>query len=73
VERAAATRWISPYTLATLYVLTGDRERAFAALQDAHARRVGMVIFLARDPLMDPLRADPRFDAITRRVAETAF
>ena len=73
VERAAATRWISPYTLATLYVLTDDRDRALAALQDSHAKRVGMMVFLARDPLMDPLRADPRFEALTRRVAETAF
>jgi TolB-like protein/DNA-binding winged helix-turn-helix (wHTH) protein len=72
-ERAAATRWISPYSLATLHVLLGDRDRALAALEEAHAKRVGMMVFLARDPLMDPLRDDPRFVALTRRVAETSF
>jgi TolB-like protein/DNA-binding winged helix-turn-helix (wHTH) protein/Tfp pilus assembly protein PilF len=73
LERAAATRWISPYTLATYYVLTRDHDRALAALAEAYAKRAGMMIFLARDPLMDPLRTDPRFTSILRQVSETSF
>jgi tetratricopeptide (TPR) repeat protein len=71
LERAADTRWVNPYTLAVHYVLTNDHARALQALDDAYAKRVGMLAFLARDPAMDPLRTAPRFDALLEKVTQT--
>jgi TolB-like protein/Tfp pilus assembly protein PilF len=69
LQQAAATRWINPYTLAVLYALTDDPTRALDALDDAYAKRVGMMVLLARDPAMDPLRGHPRFVALLQKVS----
>jgi Tfp pilus assembly protein PilF len=72
LERAAETRWINPYTIAVHHALTGAPDRALAALEDAYRQRVGMLVFLARDPAMDSLRGNPHFDALVRRISATA-
>jgi tetratricopeptide (TPR) repeat protein len=68
IARATQTRWINPYTLAVHHALTGQREQALDALDAAFAARVGMLVFLARDPVMDPLRGEPRFEALLRKI-----
>jgi hypothetical protein len=45
----------------------GDHDAAFAALDEALARHEGEMLFLDVNPLLDPLRGDPRFDALRRR------
>jgi serine/threonine protein kinase/tetratricopeptide (TPR) repeat protein len=47
----------------------GDRDRAFAILDDLVASRSGQAAFTAVDPVLDPIRDDPRFDRILRRLA----
>jgi tetratricopeptide (TPR) repeat protein len=51
-----------------LYAAMGDNDRAFEwlnrSLDDFYAR----VLFLKVDPRADPLRSDPRFDALVRRL-----
>jgi eukaryotic-like serine/threonine-protein kinase len=70
LEHAAASRWVNPYTLAVHYALVGERDRAIAALERAHATRVGMMVFLARDPAFDSLHGLPRFEALLRSISE---
>lgn len=72
LERAAEARWVNPYTLAVHYALVDDRPRALAALEQAYRARVGMLVFLARDPAMDALRGDPRFEALVAKVNATS-
>ncbi len=44
------------------------KERAFQYLERAFAERTDYLIFLGREPLSDPVRADPRFGALLRRL-----
>ena len=53
---------------ATNLVRTGDRERAIDWLQRAANRRSDSLIFAAVEPGLDPLRSDPRFDSLLKRV-----
>ncbi len=72
LETLARTRWVSPYTLATHLAMTGQRERALDQLEAAADQRVGMLVFLERDPAIDSLRGEPRFQALRARLTETA-
>jgi TolB-like protein/DNA-binding winged helix-turn-helix (wHTH) protein/Tfp pilus assembly protein PilF len=54
--------------LAFLYAALGDKDRAFVWLEKAANERMG-VILLKVQPYFDPIRSDPRFLAIERRMA----
>lgn len=49
-------------------VTTGDRERAIDWLQRAANRRSDSLVFASVEPGFGPLRDDPRFSAVLRRV-----
>jgi TolB-like protein/DNA-binding winged helix-turn-helix (wHTH) protein/tetratricopeptide (TPR) repeat protein len=72
LERASASRWVSPYILAVHYALTHDTARALDALDQAYASRVGMMAFVAHDPAMDSLRSHPRFIALLQKINGTS-
>ena len=60
--------YVSPGELAVLYVALGERERAFASLERAYAEHDLQLKYLGVDPPFDPLRSDPRFRDLLRRV-----
>ena len=68
VERLSATRYVSPYYLASAHAALGDTERGFFCLEEAFAERSHGMTFLKSDPNLDDLRPDPRFDELLRRV-----
>jgi len=51
----------SAYQEAQVYAQWGDRDRAFSALDTALRLNDAGLLMLKVDPLLDPLRADPRF------------
>ena len=53
--------YASPYQLATVLAALGDREGALEALARAADTRDPWVSLLGVDPMLDPLRDDPRF------------
>jgi len=61
-------RYVSGYFLAVLYAALGAKDDALAWLQTAYEDRDDELVSLAVDPLLDSLRADPRFIALLRRV-----
>jgi TolB-like protein/DNA-binding winged helix-turn-helix (wHTH) protein/Tfp pilus assembly protein PilF len=69
LEQASRSRYVSPHSLATHYVLIGDYDRALDALERSFEQRVGVLAFLKTDPLVDPLRSHPRFEALLRQVS----
>jgi serine/threonine-protein kinase len=54
--------------MAFTYSSLGNKDRAFAWLDKAVEQRSWMIIYLKVDPVWDPLRSDPRFGALLRRV-----
>jgi tetratricopeptide (TPR) repeat protein len=66
-----STEYVSPGALAALYVALGEREQAFASLERAYTMRDGQLHFLGVDLNLDPLRSDPRFTDLLRRVGLT--
>ena len=59
---------VGRYEIALVYTGMGKKQEAFKWLEEAYkAHDVGL-IYLRIDPCLDPLRADPRFDDLVRRV-----
>lgn len=58
----------NPTVIATAYLGVGDTERAFDWLDEAYQQRSNELTKLKVDPIFDPLRNDPRFKDLLRRV-----
>jgi len=50
------------------YAGIGENDRAFEWLERAYNERDGIVYWLKAAPVFDPLRGDPRFDDLARRL-----
>jgi len=59
---------VSRYGLATVYAALGDRDQAFAELEQCYAQRSFFLDFLKVDPELDTLRSGQRFQDLLRRV-----
>lgn len=56
------------YQLAEIQAQRGDKDAAFAALQEGLALPDPGMIAIRTDPFLDPLRSDPRFQAILNKM-----
>ena len=56
------------YMDATRLASIGENQRALDALEEAFAQRESFMMFLKVDPRLDPLRDDPRYQDLVRRV-----
>jgi eukaryotic-like serine/threonine-protein kinase len=68
LRRRAQTRYVSPVAFTGLYVALGDMDAAFEWLEKAYAERRGWLAYLKIEPLLDPLRDDPRFQRLVQRM-----
>ncbi len=68
---ARATRVVSAWGIAALHAGLGDADDAFRWLETAVAERATGLIFLRVHPRLDPIRADPRYAALVRRLGLT--
>lgn len=59
---------VSPYDLAILHSVLGEKDEAFASLERAFELRSEALVWLKVDPRLDPLRLDRRFIDLLRRV-----
>ena len=57
-----------PYDVAYDAVLLGDRDLALEWLEKSYQNRDYWLLFIRVEPEMDPVRSDPRFQAIVRRL-----
>jgi tetratricopeptide (TPR) repeat protein len=60
--------YLSPWNIALVYAGMNELDQAFAWLDKAFEERVGWMVFLPTFPLLDTLRADPRFHALLGRM-----
>ena len=58
----------SPYSVAIIYTRLGEYDKALQSLAEAFDARALSMTELAIEPAFDPLRSDPRFRELLRRV-----
>jgi Tfp pilus assembly protein PilF len=68
LTRRSERRYVSPYFLATVYVGLGRKEQALTSLEKGYAERSMFMTMIKDDPELDPLRSEPRFLALLRRM-----
>jgi DNA-binding winged helix-turn-helix (wHTH) protein/Flp pilus assembly protein TadD len=56
------------YHLAIVHTVLGETDRALERLADAASVHDHWLVWVKVDPVLEPLRADPRFEAIAREV-----
>jgi serine/threonine protein kinase/Tfp pilus assembly protein PilF len=67
--RTSKRSYVSPYMIATIYAVLGDKDRAFAFLEKAYQEKSPDIpYFLKADLRLDALRSDPRFAELVRKV-----
>lgn len=64
----SSKEYVSPGELAALYAGLGDKENAFAMLEKAFNERDLQMQYILVEPHYDPLRSDPRYAELIRRV-----
>jgi TolB-like protein/Flp pilus assembly protein TadD len=68
LEEATQREGVSPVLIADIYTGRGETDEAFAWLERGLRERDPQTIFLKARPTFDPLRSDPRFDDLLRRI-----
>jgi TolB-like protein/DNA-binding winged helix-turn-helix (wHTH) protein/Flp pilus assembly protein TadD len=61
-------RPVSALDRAVVYVALGNKEQALALLDEAYEQHEWRMLLLKAEPLYDPLRSDPRFQDLLRRM-----
>jgi hypothetical protein len=62
-------RYVSWYDFAVIYAGLGEKDQAFAALKKAYELRDIRLTIMKVSPVWDPLRSDPRFQDLLRRIS----
>ena len=68
IKRAEAKGVSNPFGVACLYARLGDKNKAFEFLEKAYQERNDLINELRVEPQLDPLRDDPRYADLVRRV-----
>lgn len=64
----AKSRYVRPYYVASIYAALGDKDKAFTELERSYQERDAYLGRINSDPFMDPLRDDPRFKDLLKRL-----
>jgi TolB-like protein/Tfp pilus assembly protein PilF len=68
-RESSKQRYISPYNLALIHIGLGQKDEALQLLEETYQDRDGYdIAFIKVEPLLDPLRGDPRFEALVQKV-----
>ncbi|MGB8803990.1 MAG: tetratricopeptide repeat protein [Chthoniobacterales bacterium] len=65
-------RYVSAYSFALLYLGLGDKNEALRWLEQSYQDRFPEITRIKVEPLLDPLRGDPRFQALAEKVIPLA-
>jgi serine/threonine-protein kinase len=67
-ESKESRRYVAATSMANIYARLGDKDRAFHWLEKALEQRAWLVAQMKVEPRFDPLRDDPRFTALLKKV-----
>jgi TolB-like protein/class 3 adenylate cyclase len=68
LEAATEREGYSPFMIASIYSMIGETDEVFAWLDRGYRSRDPTMIIMNAIPLFDPLRSDPRFQDLLRRI-----
>jgi serine/threonine protein kinase/tetratricopeptide (TPR) repeat protein len=68
LQEMAGKRYVPAYPMALAYIGMGQTDRAFEWLNKAIDGREAQMLYLKVNPIYNPLRSDPRFQDLLRRV-----
>jgi TolB-like protein/Tfp pilus assembly protein PilF len=69
LSEQAKSRYVHAYSFALMFLALGDKERAIDEMERAYRERASNdVAFIKVDPLLDPLRGNPRFEALAEKI-----
>jgi len=73
LKELSKQRYVAAYSFALVYLGLGDKEQALRWLEQSYQDRAGSDIgYIRVDPLLDPLRGDPRFEALAEKIVPAA-
>ena len=73
LKEISRRRYVSMYSFAIVYLALGDKQEALRWLEQCYQDRAGADIGWIRvDALVDPLRGDPRFEAVAEKIVPAA-
>lgn len=61
-------KYVSWFYIAAVYSGLGEKDQAFASLDRAYQQHEQGFVVVRREPMFDPLRADPRYGDLLRRL-----
>jgi serine/threonine-protein kinase len=67
-EMKSEQGYVAPYQIALVHVALGEKDASFRLLEKDYQERNEVLVWARVDPLLDGLRADPRFADLMRRV-----
>ncbi|HXA09717.1 MAG TPA: tetratricopeptide repeat protein [Chthoniobacterales bacterium] len=68
LRRVPKDTYVSPYNFALIYIGLGEKDEALRELENTYEDRDGYsIVFIKVDPMLDPLRGDPRFEALVEK------
>ncbi len=68
LEATSKERYTPAFSFAVVDAGLGEKDQAFAWLEKAYGERTSRLGYLKVEPLWDPLRPDPRFADLVRRI-----
>jgi serine/threonine-protein kinase len=69
LQQIAAQRYVWNYTFALVHMALGENDKAIDYLERDYRDRADYELALLQvDPMLDPLRGDPRFQALVAKV-----
>jgi len=68
LKAVSKQRYVPGFYIALAYAGLGDNDQAFAWLEKSVEERFVRLAYFAKEPLWDPIRSDPRFVELVRRV-----
>ncbi len=68
LQEQSQHRYVSPYLIALIHTGLSNKDQAFIWLEKAYEDRSVNLMYLKVEPILDPLRSDPRYADLMRRM-----
>jgi serine/threonine-protein kinase len=68
LSEASKDRYTPAFAFAVVHLGLGENDQALTRLEQAYDERFNRLAYLRREAIWDPLRQDPRFQVLLRRI-----